>query len=93
MSALLVIWSAWVAAGVFYDPVVAPREKNGARHCRVRVFAMFAYCETLRAWIWLSRRFGRPEKAGKTSGELLAALFVIGSRIALRRVTTLLLPW
>lgn len=90
---VVIVWMVWVMVGVAYDPVVAPREKNGAEHTLNRYLAMFAYCSTLKAWLWLCRTVAKEQMKGKSTGELLAALFVMGSRKYLRRVTCRVLPW
>lgn len=92
ITAALLTWGIWVLVGILYDPVVAPREKNGARHTAMRFLSMFAYCQTLRLWIWASRQL-EPNQRGKTIGELMAAVFAMGSRKYIRRVTCRVLPW
>lgn len=87
------VWAVWVLVGVVYDPVVAPREKNGAPHTLNRYLCMWAYCQMLKVWLWLCRMVATKQMRGKSTGELLAAVFVMGSRKYLRRVTCRVLPW
>lgn len=78
------IWLVWLFAGVLYDPIVAPDVKNGAPQTQARFLIMWAYCTTLRGWLFLSRLRKRPDEHGKSFGELAAAVFVMASRKYLR---------
>lgn len=87
-AATLAVWASWVAVGVLYDPVAAPESKSAAAPTPLRAVATFAYIETLRLWVIASRRLSLGD--GKSTGELIAGVFVMASRKHLNRIVLLI---